>query len=207
MKKKLLVLFIVLIAVTCGVNAQTAKKKPQPKKASTTKTEQRKATPMATRQTENVKPVVAKRSNQTVEAATDYETAIGLKFIYGVSVTGKHFINKNGALEAIVRYRNYGSGVGSEFNFSGLYEYHAPIAGAPGLQWYAGGGAYLGHASFDYPLNESVFNYGITGVLGLEYKIKDVPLAISVDWQPVFLLNAGAGFTGENGGVGVKYAF
>lgn len=87
-----------------------------------------------------------------------------------------------------------------------MYEYHGAISGAAGLKWYGGGGVYLGQATFDL-IDQSTFNYGPTGVLGLEYKFKDLPLAISADWQPVFLINTGGGFAGENGGIGIKYAF
>lgn len=214
MKKQLLILPALLLAASLNVHAQATKTKTPAKKATSTKTQTpaqkntAKTTKAAT--TTTTRPKEAAKTSTTADSRiaqpeNDYQTAVGLKFIYGISLTGKHFINKNGAIEAIVRYRDYGAG--SEFNFSGLYEYHAPISGAPGLRWYAGGGAYLGEASFDYPLDESVFNYGVTGVLGLEYKFKDIPLAINADWQPVFLINSGGGFTGENGGVGVKYTF
>lgn len=200
MKKKILTLLALFIIVLSAVNAQTTKPKASPKKATTTKIQQKEAV-------QQKAAVKANNATSTEQVQNDYQNAVGLKFIYGISVTGKHFIDQKGsALEAIIRYRNYGNGLGSEFNFSGLYEKHWNIEGAPGLRWYAGGGVYLGHASFNY-IDESAFAYGITGVLGLEYKIKDIPLAISADWQPVFLLNNNSGFTGENGGIGVKYAF
>lgn len=200
MKKKLLLLLIVLAAATYQANAQTVKKTPAKKNVTKPQPTSKTAVKQPTQRN------VALKTNQPEQTANDYKTAVGLKFIYGISVTGKHFIRNNAALEAIVRYRNYGSGVGSEFNFSGLYEYHGGISGAPGLKWYGGGGVYLGQATFDL-IDQSAFNYGPTGVLGLEYKFKDIPLALSADWQPVFLINSGGGFTGENGGIGIKYAF
>lgn len=206
--KKTLLLLALLATITNTVNAQTTKAKTTPKKAATAKataSQKKQATSTATTAKKETKSVSPATNNRVAQPESDYKTALGLKFIYGISLTGKHFISNNGALEAIVRYRDYGSG--SEFNFSGLYEYHSPISGAPGLRWYAGGGAFLGQASFDYPLDTSVFNYGPTGVLGLEYKFQNIPLAISADWQPVFLINSGGGFTGENGGIGVKYTF
>lgn len=49
--------------------------------------------------------------------------------------------------------------------------------------------------------------FGVAGVLGLEYKFKGIPLAISADWQPIYLLNENSGFSAENGGIGIKYTF
>lgn len=206
--KNILLLLALLVTITYTINAQTNKAKTPPKKTVATKTstpQKKQATSTSTASKQEIKTTAPAADHRIAQPESDYKTALGLKFIYGISVTGKHFIDNNGAIEAIVRYRGYGSG--SEFNFSGLYEYHSAISGATGLRWYAGGGAYLGEASFDYPLDTSVFNYGLTGVLGLEYKFQNIPIAVSADWQPVFLINSGGGFTGENGGIGVKYAF
>jgi hypothetical protein len=141
-----------------------------------------------------------------------YKTALGLKFLYGISFTVKHFINDKAALEAVIQYRSH-SGVGKEFNFTGLYEYHGEIKGASGLRWYAGGGAYVGYFSYDNDQLEelvdesSTTTFGVAGTVGLEYKIKSLPIAISADWQPVYILNGNSGFAADNGGFGIKYTF
>lgn len=204
MKKITAILSLLLIAGVLQVSAQTKKTKKQPKKTIEAKASVQAKSPAP------VEPKTAIGSNTTTNDY--YKTALGLKALYGVSVTAKHFINPTGALEAIVQFRHH-SGVGSEFNFSGLYEYHGQIPGAEGLRWYAGGGVYAGYFSYSNDQlvalidESSSFSIGLSGVGGLEYKFKDIPLAISADWQPVFIVNGNSGLASENGGIGVKYTF
>ncbi|WP_199120999.1 hypothetical protein [Pedobacter sp. ASV28] len=141
-----------------------------------------------------------------------YKAAIGIKFLWGISITGKYFLKPHQALEAIIRYKGY-QGIGNDLAFSALYEYERQIPGADGFNWYAGAGAYFGHFSYKssydlglYGIKTSKSYYGVSGVVGLEYKIKQLPIAISADWMPSFDIKGGA-FVAENGGIGVKYAF
>ncbi|RYE11807.1 MAG: hypothetical protein EOP44_00420 [Sphingobacteriaceae bacterium] len=218
MKKLTSILSIILIAITLQALAQTKKSKMRTKKTTTVKktaavtktqyTETKKATPEVTTtqsaEAKKTSPATTKRS--AVLADDAYKTAIGLKFLYGISLTGKFFIADKAAIEAIVRYRNY-SGLGSEINLTVLYEYHGHINGVSGLRWYGGGGAYAGHFSYDGGGSGSSTNFGISGVVGLEYKFNGVPIAVSADWQPVYILNGDSGFASDNGGIGVKYTF
>ena len=47
---------------------------------------------------------------------------------------------------------------------------------------------------------------GIDGVLGLDYKFKDAPINISLDWQPSVTL-IGASSSPAYGGIAVRYTF
>lgn len=141
-----------------------------------------------------------------------YRAALGIKFLWGISLTGKCFIKPHQALEAIIRYRGY-QGIGKDLAFSVLYEYQRQIPGAEGFNWYAGAGAYFGHFSYKssydpglYGIKTSKSYYGLSGVVGLEYKIKQLPIAISADWMPSFDIKNST-FVAENGGIGVKYTF
>ncbi|WP_214226069.1 hypothetical protein [Pedobacter sp. B4-66] len=148
---------------------------------------------------------------------TSYKTALGLKFLWGIALTGKHFFKEKHAVEAIFKYRGY-TGVGADIGLGVLYEYHNDIKGIEGLKWYAGGGVYAGTFSFKDEISDymdqygegSNFYFGLAGVLGLEYKIGSLPIAISADWQPSFQLKdtyGSSGFSAESGGLGVKYTF
>jgi hypothetical protein len=138
-----------------------------------------------------------------------YTTALGVKFLDGGGITLKHFIKKNTALEGIAFFWNRG------VRFTGLYELHFDINGAPGLKWYVGPGAHVGFYSNNdynkkYYYNDGRYNgtfIGIDGVLGLDYKINNTPLNLSLDWQPSFEFGTGRGFTGNWGGFGVRYTF
>jgi len=138
-----------------------------------------------------------------------YRAALGIKFLWGISATGKLFLKDKAALETIVHYDRMG-GLGTALSLTALYEYHGNFT-VPGLRWYLGGGASLGYAKLkgfeDTELDSSTFSYGLDGVAGLEYKIDKLPIAISLDWQPGYTLNSGGGFTSKSGGFGVKYTF
>lgn len=128
--------------------------------------------------------------------STDYKTALGVKFYPG-GITLKHFMNKN-AVEGIA-YFNWGG-----LRITGLYELHYNIEGVPGLQWYVGPGAHLGF--YDKKHYDGVA-IGVDGVLGLDYKINNAPLNLSLDWQPSFEFGDGRGFYGGWGGLAIRYTF
>ena len=125
-----------------------------------------------------------------------YQTAVGVKFYPG-SLTVKHFINDNTALEGIAYFYN---GV----RITGLYEIHGNINDVNGLRWYIGPGAHVGFYGTKYGGGSSI---GIDGVLGLDYKFSGAPINVSLDWQPSFEFgnNYGNGFTGNWGGLAIRY--
>jgi len=138
----------------------------------------------------------------------DYQTAAGVKFFPG-AITVKHFIKSNAALEGLGYFWNYG------FRLTGLYEFHGNINGAPGLKWYVGPGAHIGFWSNrwkdQYPTYDGGAYFGIDGVLGLDYKINNIPINVSLDWQPSFNFGNGPdsyyGFYSGFGGLAVRYTF
>lgn len=236
MKKTLFILLAALLTFSLSLNAQV--KKATAKKATTTKKAPAKTT---TTSKSNSEPVEEKKSNEPAQSkkaennttetkkaeqkessksssvfgkgTAAYKAAIGIKFLWGISLTGKYFFKDNQAIEAILRYRGLG-GVGSDIGLAALYQYHGDINGVDGLRYYFGGGPYVGHTSIkDRFFNEYVDNnlynntyFGISAVIGAEYKFEDLPIAISADWMPSFNFNGG-GFGAENGGFGVKYTF
>lgn len=129
----------------------------------------------------------------------EYKTALGVKFYPG-AVSLKHFVTDKNAVEGIGYFWNRGTRI------TGLYEIHNDISGANGLKWYIGPGAHLGFYSNKYGGGSSV---GVDGVLGLDYKIKEAPINLSIDWQPSFEFgnNYGNGFNGDWGGLAIRYVF
>ncbi|SOD14245.1 hypothetical protein [Pedobacter xixiisoli] len=149
---------------------------------------------------------VTQQSKSNTGGLASYKAALGLKFIYGVSATGKVFLKDKHALEGIVRYNGAG-GLGSNIAFTALYQYHNNIKDVDGLRWYIGGGGYVNHFSWKDNDIAGVTTFGASGVIGLEYKIKSLPLAISADWVPGYVISKNIGFSAENGGIGIKYTF
>ena len=147
--------------------------------------------------------VVSFTQLQAQSVGSDYRTALGVK-IYPGAISIKHFTKEHTALEGLASFWRYG------FRFTGLYEYHDDINGAPGLKWYVGPGAHLGFYndrwSRAYFNDENRLDLGVDGVLGLDYKIKGAPLNISLDWQPSFTILSDPEFRSW-GGLGVRFTF
>ena len=91
--------------------------------------------------------------------------------------------------------------------FTGLYEFHFyNIEGVNGLAWYVGPGAHIG---FYIPKYKTQYNtaadIGIDGVIGLDYKIKNTPINLSLDWQPSYSILGNAGLQPQFGGLSIRY--
>lgn len=145
---------------------------------------------------------------QSNVSSQSYETALGVKFYPG-AVTLKHFIKPDAALEGIGYFWNRGVRV------TGLYEFHGPITGAPGLKWYIGPGAHVGFYNnksyyggyYRDKYRDGGTTVGVDGVLGLDYKFKGAPINMSIDWQPSFEFGEYSGFNGNWGGMAIRYVF
>jgi hypothetical protein len=129
------------------------------------------------------------------DMSDSYSFAIGVKMFPG-AITAKKSIGDSKYFEGIGAFWNKG------FRATGLYEIHADMMNVSGLMWYYGAGAHLGfYNSNNYNGSTLV---GVDGVLGLDYKIKNAPLNLSLDWQPSFEFGNGAGFEGW-GGFSVRF--
>ena len=135
---------------------------------------------------------------------SSYQTALGVKFWPG-AITIKHFIQDDRAIEGLGYFWDHG------FRFTGLYEIHGDINGAEGLKWYVGPGAHIGvysDAWYDngHYYNSGSLSLGLDGVLGLDYKINQAPIDLSLDFQPSLELLSHPYFSGW-GGLAVRYTF
>ncbi|MDA9555220.1 hypothetical protein N9R54_03180 [Pelobium sp.] len=120
-------------------------------------------------------------------AQADYKTGIGVRGGgYENGLTIKHFTNSSTAIEGIFGFR---PGV---FVVTGLYEKHATAFGEPSVNWYYGAGAHIGGVDdgryYKYYGRERFYDnrllLGADGILGLEWKIPEIPFALSVDLHP-----------------------
>jgi hypothetical protein len=142
--------------------------------------------------------------------AQDYKTAVGLKFggfENGISL--KYFMEQDVALEGILGFRENGVVI------TGLYELHQEAFGVPELKFYYGAGAHIGaigsgiyrrYNGYDETFNKSQILLGVDGVLGLEYNVPGIPVAISLDLNPRAELIAGP-FFDLAPALGLKYTF
>ena len=116
----------------------------------------------------------------------------------GVTATGlseRYQIDPVNALEGM---RDFAQG----FNIYALYERTIPVIGE-GFEFYYGAGANLG--SWDY--DDGEFTFGVNGIIGLEYKIRELPLAFSLDYKPNLNVIGKTGFHAADFGLGIRVAF
>jgi hypothetical protein len=126
---------------------------------------------------------------------SNYKTAIGGKFYPG-AVTLKHFLDKKYALEVLGYFKD-----GNRITF--LIEKNKSMGDIPGLKWYYGFG---GHVSlYDNSYNQGKTFYGVDGILGIDLKIKGAPIDFALDWQPSFEIGGDFGFSGNWGGLSIRY--
>jgi hypothetical protein len=133
------------------------------------------------------------------QQGSSYSTGLGMHLdlgdgnLYGFSA--KHFFSPQLAGHGTLLF---GSGVNASEGAE--LQYHVPIAGAPGLKWYVGGG-----------LQVLFYKYGagtgfwIRPMGGLDYKINSAPIDLSFDWRPTFVLNNGGGSDIGRFGLGVRF--
>ena len=139
----------------------------------------------------------------TEVSAQDYKNAIGGRFGSYNGVTFKTGLNKNAMLELIGNFRS--SHNVNYFQVTGLYEVYNKIGGAPGLNWYYGGGASVG--SMKVKGYDGDVYLGLNGVLGLDYKFKGAPINLSLDWIPTLRLTPDTDFYSGDVGLGVRFTF
>ena len=143
---------------------------------------------------------------------SSYSTAIGLRGGETSGLTIKHFIGGQTAIEGILGFWHHG------LHATVLIEYYANAFGASGLNWYYGGGGHFaidggrsyygyGQKRKDY-YDDGNFGLGVDGIVGLEYKITNIPIAISLDLKPyVEVISNGRIWGSIDPGLGVKFAF
>jgi hypothetical protein len=146
----------------------------------------------------------------STEAQLNYNTAVGLRAGGTSGLTLKQALGNNKAIEGIIGIWNYG------FTVTGLYEIYAPTK-TSGLNWYYGVGGHLAaNVGYRYWYDSRRDKYykngglglGIDGIIGLEYKVPNAPIAFSLDLKPFIELNtAGPFYAALDPGLGIKVAF
>lgn len=140
-------------------------------------------------------------------SSQSYKTAVGVRLsssaaMVNNSISLKHFLNERSAIEALFSF-------GDPIALAGLYEVHKPFS-TEGLQWFYGGGGYIGFVKTWNPAknqNETDVNFGAQGVIGLDYKFTNIPLNLSLDWKPELNLISDINFEPAAIGFTVRFTF
>jgi len=104
--------------------------------------------------------------------AQDYKGALGVRFsskaaLINTSVSLKYFFTEKTAAEGFIS-------LSDPFALGLLLEQHQPFVS--GIKYYYGGGIYAGFSGDR--------KFGFHGVIGLDYKIPNLPIGFSIDWKP-----------------------
>ncbi len=149
-----------------------------------------------------------------VNAQNISKNALGLRFGendgFGAEVSYQRKLSGNNRLELDLGWRN-----NDNFEFVkgiGLYQWVWNIEGD--FNWYAGVGGGLGSWSYGNIYKKNYPNYSgggtfafLAGNIGLEYDF-DIPLLISLDFRPEFVLNNGYGRNyGSDVAFSLRYQF
>ncbi|WP_028297740.1 hypothetical protein [Olivibacter sitiensis] len=135
----------------------------------------------------------------------DYNNAIGGRFGIANGITFKHFFKQDQALDVILNFRSKRNDY-SRFKLVGLYQWHLPISDVAGLRWYYGVGGGLGSYT-DKVADESELDFSVDGVIGLDYKIPNAPINLSLDWKPALNFSPDTGLDAEGIGLSIRFAF
>jgi len=143
----------------------------------------------------------------TTASAQAYKTGVGVRLssaqaMVNNSISLKHFLNERSAIEVLFSF-------GDPLAIGALYEVHKPFS-SEGLQWFYGGGGYLGFVKTWNPTknrNETDVNVGAQGVLGLDYKFVNLPLNLSLDWKPELNLVSDINFEPAAIGFTARFTF
>lgn len=153
-------------------------------------------------------------TEKLLQPSTTYTNAVGVRAGQTGAITLKHKLSTGAAVEGILGFWNYGASA------TLLYEKYVSAFSIAGLNWYYGAG---GHFSFsnhyfrERPFKENRYRYyyynsdfgiGIDGIIGLEYKIPQIPFAISIDAIPfVEVISTGNVWGTIDPGFGIKLVF
>ena len=126
--------------------------------------------------------------------AQDYQKSVGLRLGRPLGLSYKQFLSSSNAFEVIadldIFEKNW-----MKLNVSGFYLWQKGLADIQGLSWFAGPGASAGMFMYTGPGDGfSDFNVSINGLVGLDYKVANLPLVVAIDFGPRFYLTNSVGF-------------
>lgn len=133
-----------------------------------------------------------------------YKSALGIRLGPSNGITYKTFVNRNAAIEAIGTFRSQG------FGLTGLYEVHGKAFNSRDFNWFIGGGGHVyvwGDNRPSYLDNNQRTVLGLDGILGLEAKLRNVPLAVSLDWKPAVNIINYSSFLSDEIALSVRYTW
>lgn len=137
----------------------------------------------------------------------DYKGSVGVRFGYGVGITGTYNLQNNQNLEFLLRYGYHGLVLNRPgANFQVLYEKHWPIRSS-NFTAYVGAGPAIGVGK---KFQESLYTYfalGVSPIVGFDYTIQNlkVPIILALDYKPTLNIDFPLNRRYEKVGVDFSY--
>ncbi|MEX1202577.1 MAG: hypothetical protein WEA59_05010 [Ferruginibacter sp.] len=125
-----------------------------------------------------------------------YRTGIGMRFTpFGVSFKANSL--RTARSTEFIGYFKDG------FIASALMYWNYTLNDAKNIKLYGGGGLQGGWKDKN---NGNAGVFGVTGIIGVDYKFLQLPLNISLDWQPAYQFFSGeSDFQPNYGGIAVRF--
>ncbi|MDX9695114.1 MAG: hypothetical protein RBT49_04915 [Bacteroidales bacterium] len=152
----------------------------------------------------------------TINVSAQENYAIGLRAGGTSGLTFRMITSSGSEFEGIAGFWNHGVSV------TALYKKRNNAFDVNGLNWIYGGGGHVSHygAKFNrnnepywhtnYPtyVDYTTFGFGIDGLVGMEYKIPKIPVAVSFEFKPFFeVISNGDVWVSMDPGLGIKFVF
>ena len=146
-----------------------------------------------------------------ISFAQNYSTSLGVRLgsgsngdrNYAISsaISLKHFFNEKAAAKLLFGPSYYYD----ILTIGAIFELHHPIPKNENLTWFYGGGAYI---SFNDLKSHSYGNlFGAMGIIGLDYKFKNLPINLELECKPELNIVDAINFELFNFGFSMRYAF
>ena len=132
--------------------------------------------------------------------AQNYKTGFGIRLGYPYGINMKHFVSKTTALDATL------ISTGGNIGIVALIDWHGEIEGNKNWKWYWGP---VAHLMFDF-IPDDYGNdvlIGLNAVVGAEYKLRNTPISLSLDWVPSLNIIGEFGLDLFNAGLSIRYVF
>lgn len=140
-----------------------------------------------------------------------YNFAVGLRAGGSAGITVKKISPSSKSFEGIIGF------CGDCFSLTALFEKQPEIVDVNGLSWFYGAGLHISFYQDNinrrwynsrYNTDEGAIGLGVDGIIGIEYKIPEVPIAFSLDIKPfIEVTTKNSVWFWLDPGFGIKLAF
>lgn len=124
------------------------------------------------------------------------EWSLGARLGGSSGVSLKHHAGSNKSAIEIIAANSFDKEV-EGFSLAALFEKLAPLNGNGQLSALIGGGV-----NFNF---KDKTKFGVSGMLGFDWRMKNIPITMQLDWMPTYFFVNDSYFSGVNGAFTIRY--